>query len=94
MSGTYTLLSKVIVVIACCFGMVGQTQALIALITASDGGFENVTSTLAANGWTGVDGTSITWFTGTAAGAATGSLAAFAAKRKTGLFKTFCDEPR
>jgi hypothetical protein len=83
MSRTLLLLSKAIVVIACCFGMVQQSQAQIALITASDGGFENATSTLAANGWTGVDGTAITWFVGTAAGAATGTKAAFVGSSNT-----------
>ncbi len=77
MSRTATLLSKAILVVACCFGIVRQAEAQTPLISASDGGFENATSTLAANGWTVVNGTSITWFTGTAAGAATGTKAAF-----------------
>jgi hypothetical protein len=83
MSRTVLLLSKVILVVACCFGLVRQAQAQTPLITASDGGFENATSTLAANGWTVVNGTSITWFTGTAAGAATGTKAAFVGSSST-----------
>ncbi|HQX31454.1 MAG TPA: hypothetical protein PLE71_15710, partial [Flavobacteriales bacterium] len=69
----------------CAIGVLWTTtaQAQIALITASDGGFESGTSTLAANGWTGVNATSVTWFTGTAAGAATGTKAAFVGSSST-----------
>ncbi|MBK8340483.1 MAG: hypothetical protein IPK99_11040 [Flavobacteriales bacterium] len=76
-------LFQAIALIACCFGIVRQAHAQTPLITASDGGFENATSTLAANGWTGVDATSITWFTGTAAGAATGTKSAFVGSSNT-----------
>lgn len=83
MSRTTTLLSKTILMIACCSGIFRPAYAQTSLISASDGGFENATSTLAANGWTVVDGTSITWFTGTAAGAATGTKAAFVGSSST-----------
>ena len=45
------------------FATTGLAQ--VQLISASDGGFENATSTLAANGWTAVDGTTNNWAVGT-----------------------------
>jgi len=50
------------------------------------GGFENATSTFAANGWTVVGSTGPTWYVGTAAGCtgATGGKAAFFGPTSTG----------
>src|SRR3989339_341408 len=52
----------------------GQTTLIDPTV---EGGFENATSTLAANGWTAVNTTSIAWFVGTPAGAQGGTKAAF-----------------
>ena len=55
-----------------------QASAQTQLITASDGGFENATSTFAANGWSEAQpGNSRQWWVGTAAGAASGTKSAY-----------------
>lgn len=55
-----------------------SVQAQTQLITASDGGFENATSSFPANGWTAVQpGNARQWQVGTAAGAASGTKAAY-----------------
>ena len=48
----------------------------VQLIPVADGGFENATSTLAANGWTAVNHTTNTWVVGTTTAAA-GSKSAY-----------------
>jgi len=54
-----------------------QGYAQTALISASDGGFENATSTFAANGWTVVNGGGSIWNVGTVAGSQAGTKSAF-----------------
>src|SRR5690242_3797449 len=54
-----------------------QGYAQTSLISTSDGGFENSTSTFAANGWTVVNGLGSIWNVGTAAGAYSGTKSAF-----------------
>ena len=54
-----------------------QGHAQTSLISTSDGGFENSTSTFAANGWTVANGYGSDWYVGTAAGAYSGTKSAF-----------------
>jgi hypothetical protein len=54
-----------------------QGYAQTALISAFDGGFENATSTFAANGWTVVNGGGSIWNVGTVAGSQAGTKSAF-----------------
>ncbi|MCF8407911.1 MAG: T9SS type A sorting domain-containing protein [Crocinitomicaceae bacterium] len=56
---------------------IGSLWGQVALITASNGGFEAATSTAAANGWTAVGTSARTWRVGTLGGAATGTKAAY-----------------
>ncbi len=61
----------------CLFGLCTAGFGQVQLISASDGGFENATSTFSANGWTVVNGNSPNWYVGTAAGSNSGTKAAF-----------------
>ncbi len=67
------------VILAGLFINSGQLMAQIQLIPAADGGFENATSSFAANGWTDVQpGNTRQWQVGTAAGSNSGTKAAYA----------------
>lgn len=68
-----------LVIVAALFVNSSQILAQTQLIPTADGGFENGTSTFAANGWTDVQpGNTRQWQVGTAAGANNGTKAAYA----------------
>jgi hypothetical protein len=72
---TYFLLqnnNKIVIVLLLCFALTNGVWAQVALISSSDGGFENATATMAANGWTAVNTTATAWFAGTAGGSVAG----------------------
>ncbi len=55
----------------------GMSFAQTNLIPASDGGFENATTTLAANGWTAANSSGSAWICGTGAGAFSGTKSGY-----------------
>ena len=76
-SGTSSFFKSFILALAMLVVGIGSSWGQVALITASNGGFEAATSTAAANGWTAVGTSTRTWRVGTAGGAATGTKAAY-----------------
>ena len=65
------------ITLAIIFAGISGVWGQVALISASDGGFENATSAFANNGWTAVGTSARTWRVGTLGGAATGTKAAY-----------------
>ena len=60
-------LSKVFILFVFLMSYTFSINAQTELITASDGGFENATTTFAANGWTVVNDATNAYYVGTAA---------------------------